>query len=47
MRLLRLIVFVVLAGIGAWIGRLVAHSKVPLPEGRWREIDPEELGSTS
>ena len=45
MRLLRLVVLMVLAALGAWIGRLVAHSKVPQPEGRWREIDPEELGS--
>jgi hypothetical protein len=31
-------------GLGVWLGRLIAHSKVPPPEGRWREIPPEELG---
>ncbi len=46
MRLARLIILFFLAGFGAWIGRLVAHAKVPLPEGRWREIDVTELGSS-
>lgn len=31
------------AGVGIWLGRLIAHSKVPPPEGKWREIPPEEL----
>ena len=33
------------AGIGVWLGRLIAHSKVPPPEGKWREIPPAELVS--
>ena len=44
MRPLRLVALLFLAVLGAWIGRLMAHSKVPQPEGRWREIDPQELG---
>jgi hypothetical protein len=46
MKLVRLILLALLAAVGAWIGRSIAHSKVPQPQGRWREIDPEELGST-
>lgn len=26
------------AGIAVWWGRLMAHSKKPPPEGRWREV---------
>jgi hypothetical protein len=26
-----------------WAARVVAHSKVPPPEGHWRELDLEEL----
>lgn len=44
MKLLRLLLLLALAGLGAWLGRLMAHSKVPLPEGRWREVSPQELG---
>ena len=47
MRPMRLVVLLLLAALGTWIGRLVAHSKVPQPEGRWREISPEELGSST
>ena len=46
MKLIRLIVLLLIAGLGAWLARLLAHSKVPQPEGRWREISPEELGPT-
>lgn len=45
MKFLRFVVMLALAGLGAWIGRLLAHSKVPLPEGRWREVSPDELRS--
>ena len=31
------------AVLGLWWGRLIAHSKTPPPEGRWREVKPEEL----
>lgn len=47
MRLIRPIILVLLAGLGAWLARLLAHSKVPQPEGRWREIGPEELTTTA
>ena len=43
MTLIRFVLWVLFIGIGIWIGRLMAHSKVPPPEGRWREIAPEEL----
>jgi hypothetical protein len=33
----------VLGAFGVWWGRLVAHSKIPPPEGRWREITAEDL----
>jgi ABC-type xylose transport system permease subunit len=42
-RLLRAAGLVIGAGVGVWLGRLIAHSKVPPPEGKWREIPPDEL----
>jgi hypothetical protein len=42
-RVLRVGGLLVLGALGVWWGRLVAHSKIPPPEGRWREITPEEL----
>ena len=39
MKLIKFLLVAIVAGLAAWIGRLMAHSKVPLPEGRWREID--------
>ena len=44
MKFVRFVSLLGLAAIGAWIGRLVAHSKVPPPEGRWREVSLGELG---
>ncbi len=43
MRVIRIAGVVVLAAFGAWIARLMAHSKVPHPEGRWREIDLDDF----
>ncbi|HEX2049001.1 MAG TPA: hypothetical protein VHJ34_00030 [Actinomycetota bacterium] len=43
-RLLRLAGLAAAALAGVWWGRVVAHSKVPPPEGRWREVDPRDLG---
>ena len=43
MKPIKLLITLLLLGLGVWIGRLMAHSKVPQPEGRWREIGPEEL----
>jgi hypothetical protein len=34
----RLAVIVLGVALGAWWGRLLAHSKVPPPEGRWSEL---------
>ena len=42
--MIKLAVLLFLTAVGAWIGRLLAHSKVPQPEGRWREIDVSDLG---
>lgn len=42
-RMLRLCGLVLLAALGLWLGRLVAHSKLPPPEGRWRELDDSVL----
>jgi hypothetical protein len=39
----RVLAFVVLGAVGVWWGRLVAHSKVPPPEGRWREVSEDSL----
>jgi len=30
-----------LAAVGVWWGRLIAHSKDPALEGRWREISDD------
>jgi hypothetical protein len=38
-RLLRVVGLVGLVTVGLWWGRLLAHSKKPRPEGRWRELD--------
>jgi hypothetical protein len=38
-RLGRMAAIVVGAALGAWWVRLIAHSKVPPPEGRWRELE--------
>ncbi len=43
MRIIKLTITLLLAGFGVWVGRLIAHSKMPQPEGRWREVAPEEL----
>jgi hypothetical protein len=47
MRPARLLFVLTLIALGVWIGRLMAHSKIPPPEGRWREIGPEELRPTT
>jgi hypothetical protein len=39
----RMLTWIGLGALGAWIGRLAAHSKVPTPEGRWREIPEDDL----
>lgn len=39
----RFLSWLALAGFAVWLGRLIAHSKVPSPEGLWRELTPEEL----
>ena len=31
------------AGLALWWGRLMAHAKVPPPEGRWREVLPDDF----
>ena len=43
-RIGKLLTLALLAAAGAWWGRLRAHSAVPRPEGRWKEIDPGDLG---
>lgn len=40
---LRLVALAALAGAGAWVGRLLAHSKTPPPEGRWSELSDDIL----
>ena len=35
---LRVIGLIVVAGLAAWWARNAAHSKLPQPEGRWREV---------
>jgi hypothetical protein len=41
---LRVVGFLLLIALALWWGRLLAHSKVPPPAGRWREITDDELG---
>ena len=43
MRFVKFLLVTLAVGLGAWIARLLAHSKVPLPEGSWREIPMDEL----
>jgi hypothetical protein len=43
-RIVRLLGLAVLVALSVWLGRLVAHSKLPPPEGRWRELDDAALG---
>jgi hypothetical protein len=42
-RFLRLLGWLLLGALVAWWSRLRAHSKVPPPEGRWREISENGL----
>jgi hypothetical protein len=42
-RAMRVVVVLVLGGLAGWWARLAAHSKVPPPEGRWREITEDDL----
>jgi hypothetical protein len=42
-RIARMAAIVLLGGLAAWWARLFAHSKVPPPEGRWREISEDDL----
>jgi hypothetical protein len=35
-----------LAFVVVWWGRLKAHSKMPPPEGHWREVKENELSDT-
>jgi hypothetical protein len=39
----RLVGLLAVAALGAWWGRLIAHSKKPAAEGRWRELTDDEL----
>ena len=41
-RVLKVFGLAAVAGLAAWWGRLAAHSKLPRPEGRWREATFEE-----
>ncbi len=40
---LKLIVASLGAAVALWWMRLAAHSKAPAPEGRWHEVDENEL----
>jgi hypothetical protein len=42
-RILRLLGWLVLGALITWWSRLRAHSKLPPPEGRWREIPENGL----
>jgi hypothetical protein len=42
-RVTRAVGVVLVGGLVAWWARLFAHSKVPPPEGRWREISEDDL----
>ena len=44
-KLLRFLSLLALGAVGLWWGRLMAHSKVPPPEGRWREVGEQSLTS--
>ncbi|MGH2693601.1 MAG: hypothetical protein ACRDJJ_02180 [Actinomycetota bacterium] len=35
----RLVGIAAVLALAVWWGRALAHSKLPPPEGRWREID--------
>ena len=39
----RVLALIAGAGLAVWWGRLLAHAKVPPPEGRWREVPPDSL----
>ena len=43
-RVSRLVTALGLSLVGLWWARLRAHSKVPSPQGRWREVTEDELG---
>lgn len=43
-KLLRFLSLLLLGAVGVLWGRMVAHSKVPPPEGHWRELDEQALG---
>jgi hypothetical protein len=40
---LRIVVWLGIAGLAVWWARLMAHAKLPPPEGRWREVSEREL----
>jgi hypothetical protein len=42
-RTFRVVAVLLLGGLAGWWARLAAHSKVPPPEGRWREITEDDL----
>ncbi|MDQ3985016.1 MAG: hypothetical protein M3280_00735 [Actinomycetota bacterium] len=42
-RLSRIAVGLTVLAFFLWLGRLLAHAKVPPPEGRWRELDQDLL----
>jgi hypothetical protein len=42
-RMTRVALFALLGGLAAWWARLLAHSKVPPAEGRWRELSDDDL----
>lgn len=42
-RVLRLLGWLILGALITWWSRLRAHSKLPPPEGRWREISDNGL----
>jgi hypothetical protein len=46
-KIVRILGLAGLALVGAWWGRLKAHSKVPPPEGHWREVQEDELSDPS
>ena len=46
-KLARFLAVGVIGVIALWWGRMMAHSKTPPPEGRWREIDQSALGGAA